>query len=272
MVRLKILAPLLAALIFCPLLYSDSPARVKSFFTEKEIKEALKGEFLTAAKLNGRGEVYSRGVEMTKPAASSLINISPSDYDMFASDKGFFYMENTPANRALLYRALTDVRALKGMKYYSVSANRFDELVTDSWRTAHSSDYLKGADGNGVPGKTVFHFSLKDNRLGLLNFRAEVISADGYFVMHNVSTGTATKFGMTVFNPGDYKTFMTLIYNKKLKGYFFYSSQFMKVRSDVLSSFDLIKPGSFGNRLRAGSVHFLKTLGIDRTDRLAAFR
>ena len=40
----------------------------------------------------------------------------------------------------------------------------------------------------------------------------------------------------------------------------------------ILNKIDLIKPESFGNRLRAEDVHFLKSIGIDRSDKLAAFR
>lgn len=269
MAGIKTAAALSVALIIFTLAYSTPFINVKSMFTENEIKATLRGEFLTSVKLSGRGEAISPGVEITSPVKNGYVYVSAADYDLAAVEKGFFHMEQSDASRKKIYRALAGIELLKGMKYFSVTENGVKELVTESWRIPSSDDY--NTAGDAVPAKSVFHFAIKDNRLGVLKFRSEILSASDLFVMRNVSVATATKFGMTVFHPGDFRVFRILIYDRKLKGYFFYNAQFMKVRSDVLNRFDLIKPGSFGNRIRGEDVHFLKTLGIERPDRLAAF-
>jgi hypothetical protein len=235
--------------------------------------KAKSGEFLLSVTLKGKGEARSGGIENSLPVQNSYINISLSDYDMVAVEKGFFYMDGNNFNRTRIYRSLTDFSNLKGMYYYSQTQAGNTYLITDSYRINSGADYrtenIKNAD---IPVKTVSGFAVKDNRLGLLTFRSELTSSGDDFIMVNISTGNASKFGMQIFYPGDYRIYKFLIYDRNLKGYFFYTAQFMKVRSNILSRMDLIKPESFGNRVRAEDIHFLKSIGIDRSEKLAAFK
>jgi len=253
--------------------YSSSGISLKSFFTDNEIRLAVNGEFLTSVALKGKGNVSSAGIEITSPVQNSYITASFSGFDMVAVEKGFFYMDNSGANRLKIYRALTDFYSLKGMIYYSKTQGTTSNLVLDSYRIQSPDDYVRySPEDKSIPESSFSHFAARDNRLGLVTFASELVSKGDDFIMINSSTGTSTKFGMKIFDPGDYRIYKFLIYDRKLKGYFFYGVQLMKVRSGILSRIDLLKPDSFGNRLRAEDIHFLKIIGIDRTGKLAAFR
>lgn len=242
------------------------------FLTSKEMSLVRNGEILTSVTLRDKGEVHTPGVEKPYPVSTGYLP-SPSDFDMVAVEKGFFYMENSAANRLKLYRAATDFPALSGMIYYSKTDGIFSELVLYSYRIQSNDDYVKTGSGkDGVPEQTVSHFAIKDNRLGLLSFRSETVSGGENFIISGISTGTVSRFGMDIFFPGDYRVYKFFIYDRNAKGYFFYTVQYMKVRSSILNKIDLIKPENFGNRIRAEDIHFMKSIGINRTDKLAAFR
>ena len=182
-------------------------------------------------------------------------------------------MEVSKANRLKIYRTLTGFSALKGMSYYSQTQGTISTLILDGYKIKSPEDNVViNTKDRDIPEKIISHFAVKDNRLGSLYFRSEFINNGDNFIVNNTSIGNSTKFGMKIFNSGDYSIHKIFIYDRTLKGYFFYTTQFMKVRSDILNKINLIKPESFGNRIRAENVHFLKSLGIDRTGKLAAFK
>jgi len=252
---------------------SDSAPLIslKQFFTDNEIQFVLNGEFLTSAKLKD-GNAVSGPVENTGPAGIKYLNAAISESDMVAIDKCFFKMEANDKNRDRIYASLTDYSHIKGMEYYSQSEKGRAALIIKSYKINSSENFISADKKFNIPEKTISHFAVQDNRLGLLTFKSELIYDGENFIMSNILTKGVTKFGMNVFNPMDYKIYKFFIYDKKSKGYFLYTVQFMKVRSNVLNRFDLIKPESFGNRVRAENIHFLKNIGIDRSGKLAAFK
>jgi len=273
MSNFKTLFLTIIAVSFFRFSYSAPDITPNSFFTANELKLARDGEFLTAVSLTGKGEVHSGGVEKILPVKNSYIKASASDYDMVAVEKGFFYMEGNSLNRQKIYNSLTDFSQLKGMIYYSMTEGGNISLILDSYKMQSDDDYIKkNTRDKNIPEAVLSHFAIKDNRLGILKFKSEFISRGGNFIMINTSTGTSSRFGMKIFNPGDYRIYKILIYDKNFKGYYFYTVQYMKVRSGILSKFDLIKPESFGNRVRADNIHFLKSIGADRPAKLAAFK
>jgi len=262
-----------AAVLLPAILYSSSILSIKSFFTTAEMKLAVSGEFLTSVSLKGKGEVHSPGVETFTPVKNSYIAVSSYGYDMAAVEKGFFPMEGNSSNRLKIFKSLTDFSLLKGMSYYSMTEGKNIPLVLESYRIQTPEDYIKeNIKDKNIPESSLSHFAIKDNRLGLLTFKCEFICSGENFISVNTSTGNSSKFGMSIFYPGDYRIYKIFIYDRKLKGYFFYTVQYMKVRSSILSKIDLIKPESFGNRVRAENIHFMKNTGIDKSGKLAAFK
>ncbi len=270
--KLKIIIYSITSFIFTVSLVSASLLSSGNFFSINESRIAAGGEFLTSVILKGKGAVSSGGVENSYPVRNTYLKVSSSDYDMIAVEKGFFLMEQNSLNRQKIHKSLTDFSLLKGMKYYSQTQKGSSILIIDSYRISSGNDYTtENKNDKNIPSASLSHFSIKDNRLGILSFKSEFFSSDDNFVSINTLTGRVTKYGMEVFYPGDYRIYKFLIYDKKLKGYFFYTAQFMKVRSSILSRLDLIKPESFANRVRAENIHFLKSIGVDRSSKLAAF-
>lgn len=273
MYRLKKISILFISLIVSTAVYPASVIPLKSLFTSNEIRLAKEGEFLTSVILKGKGNASTGGVEMHFPVQNRYIAFPASGYDMIALEKGFFQMEGNSSNRTKIYKSLTDFSILKGMNYYSQSQSGNSTLILDAYRIPSPNDSLtENAKDRFIPLSSVSHFAIRDNRLGKLLFKSDFKSIDDDFIVCNTLTGRASKFGMEIFYPGDYLIYKILIYDKSLKGYFLYTAQFMKVRSGILNKMDLVKPESFGNRVRAENVHFLKSIGIDRSWKLSAFK
>jgi hypothetical protein len=270
--KLKKIIFIIAPFIFTSILISAPLLNSVNFFTPNESRAAAAGEFLTSVILKGKGAVSSGGVEKNYPVQNSYLKVSSSDYDMIAVEKGFFRMEQNSWSRQKIYKSLTDFSLLKGMQYYSQTQKGSSTLIIDSYRVSSGNDYsIENINDKNIPASSLSHFSIKDNRLGVLSFKSEFFSSGDNFVSINTLTGRASKYGMDIFYPGDYRIYKLLIYDKKLKGYFFYTAQFMKVRSGILNRLDLVKPESFANRVRAENIHFLKSIGVDRSSKLAAF-
>jgi len=269
----KTIASLITTFFVTSILFALPLIDPKNLFTANESRIALTGEFLTSVVLKGKGNVFSPGVEMLSPVVNSYINVNPSDYDMTAVEKGFFAMEGNNWNRQKIYKSLSDFSALKGMNYHSQTKGGNSILILESYRIKSQNDYsTENQNEKNIPASSISHFLIKDNRLGNLSFKSEFFTSGDNFISINTLTERASKYGMDIFYPGDYKIFKILIYDKKIKGYYFYTAQFMRVRSSILNKIDLIKPESFGNRVRAENIHFLKSLGVDRSWKLAAFK
>jgi hypothetical protein len=84
--------------------------------------------------------------------------------------------------------------------------------------------------------------------------------------------GRVSRYGMKVFEPGDYRIYKFIIYDKTAGGWFYCSVQLMRVKSDIMKNLDLLKPENICNRLRGDTVHILGLIGINRKSELAAFR
>ncbi len=271
--KLRIISYIITPFVFTSILLSAHLLNAGNFFTVNETGYALSGEFLISVVLKGKGAVSSGGVEKSLPVMNSYLTASSADYDMVAVEKGFFPMEMNSWNRQKIHRSLTDFSILKGMQYYSQTQKGNAALILDSFRISSRNDYTtENINDKSIPSSSLSHFSIKDNRLGILTFKSEFISSGYNFISINTLTGRASKYGMDIFYPGDYRIYKFLIYDKKRKGYFFYTAQFMRVRSSILNKIDLIKPESFGNRVRGENIHFLKSIGVDRSSKLAAFK
>ncbi len=151
------------------------------------------------------------------------------------------------------------------MKYYSRSEKRMKTLVLNSYKI--SSDSLP--EMHEISGK-VGYFFMEDNRLGKMKIRSHISESGSSVIQKNVCISRVRKWGMRVFDPGDFISYR--IFFKTAGGYYYVSVQMMKVRSGIMKSLDLLGPENFGNRLRADTAHLFQTLGIRRRIDLAPFR
>lgn len=239
--------------------------RVTDIVSSSEIELLKKGRILSYARMDGKGEVFTGGAAPSFPRGAGSMYDYPSGYSIAAVEKVFFKGEN--GQSGIIFDKIKDYNALKGMKYYSLSEGRAMPLILESFQSGNST-----VNYNGVSGSVISCFTIKDNRLGAIPLRSEAWIDNGAVYASGICSGSVTRFGMKIFEPGDYRIYKFFIYDKTAGGWFYCSVQLMRVRSDIMKSIDLLKPENICNRLRGDTVHMLGLLGYDRRGELAAFR
>jgi hypothetical protein len=241
------------------------PFGIKDIISPGEKAVLLRGNILTYARIEGKGEVFAGGAGVSFPGRAGRMYDYPSGYSVAAVEKAFF--KGDAAMGEIIFNRLIDFPALRGMQYYSLSEGKAIPLILDS-RVSGNSSIKQEIGGKSA----VSYFTIKDNRLGTIPFSSKVWSGNAALSSISVCSGTVSRFGMKVFEPGDYRAYKFLVYDKTAGGWFYCSVQLMRVRSEIMKSLDLLKPENICNRLRGETVHILRLLGIDRRGDLAAFR
>ncbi len=238
---------------------------ISDIITPGEKTVLLRGGILTYARIEGKGEVFAGGTGVTFPERAGRIYDYPSGYSVAAVEKVFF--KGDASMGETIFNSLKDFPALRGMQYYSISEGKSIPLILDS-RVSGSSSIKQEIGGKS----SVSYFTIKDNRLGTIPFSSKVWIGNLALSSTGVCSGTVSRFGMKVFEPGDYRVYKFLVYDKTAGGWFYCSVQLMRVRSDIMKRLDLLKPENICNRLRGETVHILGLFGINRSIDLVAFR
>ena len=255
-------------LIFSFFISADSaPPRLKvsDIITPKERGLLLSGGIISYAKMAGKGESFTGGIKASLPQGAGRIYDNPSEYSIAAVEKTFF--KGDAALTDSIFTRLTDYPMLKGMQYYSISESKAVPLILESRSSGNRS--VKHENGGKY---AVLNFIIKDNRLGTIPLSSKVWSGNGFISSASVCSGTVSRLGMKVFEPGDYRVYKFIVYDKTSGGWFYCSVQLMRVRSDILNRIDFLRPENICNRLRGETVHMLGLIGINRKSELAAFR
>lgn len=239
--------------------------RLSDIITPQEKRLLVRGDILTYAKMTDKGDAFRGGMKASFPDGAGRIYDFPSGYSVAAVEKVFFKGDADLAET--IFSRLTDYPSLQGMQYYSLSEGKALPLILESWVSGNTT--LRQEIG----GKTaITYFTIKDNRLGTIPFKSRVWSGRNTFSSVNECSGRVSRYGMKVFEPGDYRIYKFIIYDKTAGGWFYCSVQLMRVKSDIMKNLDLLKPENICNRLRGDTVHILGLIGINRKSELAAFR
>ncbi len=239
--------------------------KLTDVFTMQEIQLVKSGKIITYAKMNGKGEASTAGAAVSFPRLTVSAYDNPSGYSVAAVEKAFF--KGDISEWQLIFDKLGDYPAFKGMQYYSLSEGKAKTLIPGSWLSGEKSLFKSGdmAHSSG-------YFTIRDNRLGTIPFRGEVHGRRGSVYSVSVCSGQVSRFGMRIFEPGDYRVYKFFVYDKSSGGWFYCSVQLMMVRSDIMRSLDLLKPENICNRLRGETLHLFGLIGHGRNGELAAFR
>lgn len=265
---MKLRAFVILLLCFVPVFIAAEQSgniKISDIFSPSEIELLRKGGIITYARMEGKGEASAGGMKASFPRGAGRIYDDPAGYSVASVEKAFF--KGPPSDYAAIFEKVTDYPALKGMRYYSISEGRAIPLILESWISGNSS--LKKDRETRFSSS---YFTIKDNRLGTIPFRGEAWGSGGAVYVSSICSGHVSRFGMKVFQPGDYRVYKFIIYDRGGGGWFYCSVQLMRVRSGIMKSLDLLRPENICNRLRGETVHILGLLGHDRSGELAAFR
>ena len=259
-------------LYFCYLilifpLYSND-VFLKTFFSNEELKKVEKGEIITRMYLKNNATNENTDQKIIVPK-TKYIDEDFSVYEMIVDEKAFIpYHLKDNKSKLNFYNTLTSYSKLKGMKYFSRRIQKKQKLIIDTHKIASPTEKkrLKDIVYTEIKPKITNYFLQEDNKFGKLIYKSDLYNEDDNFISINVCFQPVAKFIFSICKKREYKFITYFIYDKKLKGFYYYSVNLMRIRLKfVLKKNDVLTlhPTTFSNRLRAATVHFANLLGMN---------
>ena len=242
---------------------------LQSLFSAAEITAVLQGKIITRTYLKGSPSVNVGNRNDLRIPSSEYIG-DFSNYEMVADEKAFIPYRLTKENRLAFYNLLASHSRLTGMKYYSRTDNKLEPFIIDS----HSVDSTEGVRGTADPvyasieKKRESFFRIRDNRFGDMVFRSNLYSEGDCFIVKNTCAVPLSKYGLSLSRAGEYQMINVLLYDGKAGGFYYYAVHALRIRSDALLKSGMLSAWSFANRLRAGTIHTARMLGVDLMDKI----
>jgi len=274
-ILLLLFLPVTAVFFMQSVIYSLEIDSLQVFFSPREMKLLREGAIITRSRVKKGTIVMTEGTEgKIHIPVTNLIPASLNDFDLLAEEKAFFPLVTGKNEPLALSNMLFAFSRLRGMKYYSKTGGVIETLIIQSRRISspESTAAVPDPSYGDIREKRMHYFMFQDNRFGNQRFRSELISNGSDFILKNISLEAMRKYGMLVNNAGEYQMIYFFLYDARARGYFYYSLHAMRVRSAGFRSMGLVTPESFGNRLRANTVHFAGLMGMDWTGRISPFK
>ncbi len=265
-------------IFFVLLAFSSSvsyAAAAGDFFSKDEIDYVSGGNIITLVRLKYNNDIISderfknQPIHLKNNYAPSWVNAG----EMISIEKGFIPYKNDAVSNLRFYNGLLSYSSLAGMKYYSHKARSVEPFILKAYRidSPENQSQIKDIIADKIENRKTNYFLMSDNKFGDLVFRSELYSEGNNFILKNICVYPIKKFGVKINDSGEYATISYFIYDIRLKGYFYYTVSALRIKSDFFLKINAISPKGFGNRLRAGSVHLVKNLGIDWSGKIKAF-
>jgi hypothetical protein len=245
------------------------------FFSKNEIDYILKGGVITSVRLKYNSDIITnesfknQSAEKENKYSESWFNSS----EMISIEKGFIPYKIDADSKLKFYNALLSFSSLAGMKYYSHKARSVEPFILKAYGivSPDNQSRIKDLRADKIDIKKTNYFLMSDNKFGELVFRSELYSDGNDFILKNICVHPVRKFGVKINDSSEYATMSYFLYDIRLKGFFYYSVSALRIKSDFFLKINAVSPKGFGNRLRAGTVHLVKNLGIDWNGKIIAF-
>jgi len=260
-------------LLFTSSFISAQELDLHSFFNKNDLKRVKDGEIITRMYLKNDVKNENTDISINVPK-TDYTNEDSSIYEMISDEKAFIpYEINSEKDKLTFYNTLTAYSKLSGMKYHSRRVNKVKELIVESYKIESPKirKKLEDTEYDSINSKEINYFLQEDNKFGKLIFRSEVFNNNNDFVLINTCVLPVKKLIFSVSNKEEYKFISYFIYDEKMKGFYYYTVNLMRIRLKILldkNSKYALHPTTFSNRLRAGTVKLGILLGLDWADKI----
>ncbi len=243
-------------------------------FSASEKKLLRKGGIMTFAYMKGEAPALSGISETEAFTSTGVFPAGWEEADVLIVEKAYLKVKPSREADLAIYNALTVRSGLRGMSYYSITDESVKQLILESGRVSSCGDGSPVADvtAGEVAGRNECFFTVKDNRLGTICFSGTVVYQKGSFFETDISCGSVSRMGMSVFSDGGYLIRHYIIKDEAGGGYLYCSVQAMKLEGGIMKKLNILKPESLGNRIRGETVHFFRRAGYDISPEIIAFR
>lgn len=245
----------------------DNKLHLNTFYSKEEINRVLKGDIISRMYIKYNAKDENTHLRMVIPA-TKYVNEDFSIYEASADEKAFVPYKLTNESKIKLYNILMAFSKLKGMKYYSMTDRKIEQLIINSYRieSFKNTKEISDPNSNKILPKIKNYFLLQDDRFGRLIYKSELYNEGNNFIMIN-SCEQPLKSIVVINNANEYKIISYMIYNNTRHGFFLYSIVAVRIRNNFLLK-NVLSPTTFSTRLRAATIHIVKEMGIDWNDKL----
>lgn len=241
-------------------LYSENIPSIESLFNQKELVRLKNGEIITRMFLKTNPQKANTDLKLVLPKTDFTPD-GLSSYDMITDEKAFIPYILTDETKLKLFNTLTGYSKLKDMVYYSRRISQVQTLILNSYKVESVSKKKQISDKTYteiLPFTENYYFQ-EDNKFGKFIFKSQIFNKGDDFVM--VNTAVSPSYPTT-------KLITFFIYDKQIGGYFYYSVDVMNFGIGLAIIASKTNATLFSNRLRAGTVHLAKMLGLNWMDKI----
>lgn len=256
--------------VFFTVLFSISgeESLKKAIFSEGDLKRIYSGEIVSRMylKFNTVGENTD---EFIKVPATRFTEDDYSDYEMVCDEKAFIPYVLNDESKLAFYNTLSGFSKLKGADYWTFNGGKRVEFIVDSFSIDNPRNRRKVEDTKftKINDRVELYYQQEDNRFGKLAFKSELYNVGDSFVVINSTLDSI----FVVTRPGEYRMISFFIYDHERKGFLYYTVSAMRIRSSILLKSGKLYATTFSNRLRGGTVHLTRLLGLDWSDKIVTW-
>jgi hypothetical protein len=238
---------------------------LKNIFNLEEIEKIKNNEIIARMFLKYNPEKANTHLKIEIPV-TKFTNENFSVYEMLVDEKAFIPYKINPESKLKFYNILTSYSKLRGMVYYSRRIAKTQELILNCFRVESPNNKKLVPDKiyDSIQPKIENYFLQEDNKFGKLLFKSELYNEENSFVMVN----TCMQPIFPINNKEDYKMISFFIYDKESEGFYYYSLNAMRIRFALELLIKKTNATLFSNRLRAGTVHLSKLIGLDWSNKI----
>jgi hypothetical protein len=261
----------LLAFVLYPV-FSINQVELKTFFTSKDIERVKKDEIITRMYIKNNAVGENTDLSINIPS-TKYISEDFSVYEMITDEKAFIpYKAENNEQRLKFYNSLTAFSKLAGMNYYSRRIKKIEKMILSCYRieSPAKTKPLNDIVYTQISEKVNSYFIQKDNKFGKLKYSSELFNEGDNFILIN-KCFEPIRIGLIISDKEEFKVITYFIYDKTDGGFYYYSANVMRIRTEFVLSRNKILtlyPTTFSNRLRAATVHLIKLLGLNWDDKI----
>ncbi|HBD96428.1 MAG: hypothetical protein A2015_06610 [Spirochaetes bacterium GWF1_31_7] len=259
----KIIAGFLV-LISCSCLFAEEDLK-KLLFSATDLSRVNTGEIVSRMflKFNATNENTDQIISIPK---TKYTNVDYSVYESICDEKAFIPYVLNEKSKLDFYNTFLGFSQLKGADYWTFNGAKKVTFILDSYtiESPKKRKMISDATTDTIKDYLVSYYVQEDNKFGKLCFKSELFNEGDNFVTVNSTIDQI----FPINRAGEYAIISFFIYDNEKKGFYYYAVSVMRIRSDLILKSGKLYATTFSNRLRGGTVHVAKILGLNWNDKI----
>ncbi len=250
--------------ISCSFLFAEDDLK-KLLFSGVDLSRINTGEIVSRMflKFNATNENTDQAITIPKTKYTA---IDYSVYESICDEKAFIPYILNEKSKLDFYNTFLGFSKLKGADYWTFNGAKKVTFILNSYTIDNPKKrkMIDDATVDSIKDHIVSYYVQEDNKFGKLGFKSELFNEGDNFVTINSTIDPI----FPINRAGEYAIISFFLYDNEKKGFYYYAVSVMRIRSDLILKSGKLYATTFSNRLRGGTVHVAKILGLDWNDKI----